>query len=550
MANSSFARSNKHQGNTMNDAKTKQQVVDKIKTSTNILVTVSNGPSVDALSAALGLTLILNKLVKHTTAIFSGAIPPAITFLDPEKTFEASTDSLRDFIIAIDKEKADHLRYKVEGDVVKIFITPYKTTISQEDLDFSQGDFNVELVLALGVENQAHLDGALEAHGRILHDATVITMSAGEQSSSLGSIDWRDETASSLCEMLVSLTEPLQADTPLIDQEIATALLTGIVAETDRFSNTRTTAKVMTMAAQLMAAGADQQLIASNLQESHEINAAPLVPGPQSEDATVGQSGLPTTDGLAINHEVVAPADTTSTPTTNNQPVLEEPTIQQPVAPPSAAPTSQTTKLADAYAPEPDDNEPISDSPPVVKPLLGGIPPATTPEPSAPDSTTDLGSHSYISDSPTYTAPINASEQPDDGGNVDIFAGIQAPTSSTSPFAPPTIPDAIVLPTDNSAGASQDMKSRDEAARDEALAAAHATLDASQPFSPAPGVTLPLPPPLPDFGALPTTTMSPAYALDPIAQPPERLGDILAPEAAVPAQPTTNDPGQFKIPGQ
>ena len=127
----------------------KQQIVERIKSSTNILVTVSTDPSVDELSAALGLTLLLNKLNKHATAVVSGELPPAITFLDPQKTFENSVDSLRDFIIALDKEKADHLRYKVEGDVVKIFITPYRTTISSEDLDFSQGNYNVELVIAL-----------------------------------------------------------------------------------------------------------------------------------------------------------------------------------------------------------------------------------------------------------------------------------------------------------------------------------------------------------------------------------------------------------------
>src|SRR5665811_970464 len=148
----------------MNDAsaKIKQQIVDKIKTSTNVLVTVSRDPSVDELSAALGLAALLNKLGKHATAIFSGAIPPAISFLDPTKVFENTVDSLRDFIIALDKEKADHLRYKVEGDVVKIFITPYRTTITNADLEFSQGDFNVDLVLALGVSDQSHLDAALE----------------------------------------------------------------------------------------------------------------------------------------------------------------------------------------------------------------------------------------------------------------------------------------------------------------------------------------------------------------------------------------------------
>src|SRR5450759_255786 len=225
----------------MNDVKIKQQVIEKIKSATNILVTVSDDPSVDALSAALGLTLMLNKLDKHATAVFSGAIPPAITFLDPAKTFESTTDSLRDFIIALDKEKADHLRYKVEGDVVKIFITPYRTTISEKDLDFSQGDYNIELVLALGVENQEHLDAALAANGQILHDVTIATLSAGNQSSQLGGLDWRDQKASGQSEMVSGIIDVLKTEKVSIDKQIATALLTGIVSVTDRFSNTLTT---------------------------------------------------------------------------------------------------------------------------------------------------------------------------------------------------------------------------------------------------------------------------------------------------------------------
>jgi hypothetical protein len=287
----------------MNDNSAKQQIVDKIKSNSNILVTVSTNPSVDELSAALGLTLLLNKMNKHATAVFSGAIPPAITFLDPEKTFENTVDSLRDFIIALDKEKADHLRYKVDGDVVKIFITPYRTTISSDDLDFSQGDYNVELVLALGVKDRDDLDGALAAHGRILHDAAVITMSAGEAKSELGSIDWREENASSLSEMLVSLSDGLKTDKALLDEQIATAFLTGIVAATDRFSNNRTSSKVMTMAAQLMSAGANQQLIASKLEEAHEIGPDAVVTD-QSENSD-GTTDLSEGESTKLNKKQI-----------------------------------------------------------------------------------------------------------------------------------------------------------------------------------------------------------------------------------------------------
>src|SRR5580700_3980572 len=143
----------------------KQQIVDRLKQANNILVTVSNNPSVDQLSACIGMTLALNKMKKHATAVFSGAVPSIIEFLQPEKTLEKNTDSLRDFIIALDKSKADKLRYKVEENVVKIFITPYRTSISEKDLDFSQGDFNVDIVMALGVKVPTELDQAITAHG-------------------------------------------------------------------------------------------------------------------------------------------------------------------------------------------------------------------------------------------------------------------------------------------------------------------------------------------------------------------------------------------------
>jgi hypothetical protein len=257
----------------------RNQLVEKIQSANHILVTVSNSPSVDQLASCIGLTLVLNKLTKHGTAVFSGEIPSTLEFLSPGDTIEKNTDSLRDFIIALDKGKADKLRYKVEDNVVRIFITPYKTSITKDDLDFSQGDFNVDLVIALGVKKQEDLDQAITAHGRILHDATVATVNITEEGS-LGSINWNEASASSLSELVTELSQTLGAD--LLDQQVATALLTGIVAETQRFSNEKTTPQTMSLSAALMAAGANQQLVASKLDEPAP---QPIAPEPEPEAA-------------------------------------------------------------------------------------------------------------------------------------------------------------------------------------------------------------------------------------------------------------------------
>lgn len=515
----------------MDDVKAKQQIVEKIKAATNILVTVSDSPSVDSLSAALGMTLLLDKLDKHPTAIFSGSVPPAISFLEPEKTFDSTTDSLRDFIIALDKTKADHLRYKVEGDSVRIFITPYKTTITSDDLEFSQGDVNVELVIALGVDNQDHLDKALEVHGQIFHDATIITVTAGDQTSSLGGIDWHDAQSSSLSEMVAGLAEALKTDKTktLVDAPIATALLTGIVAETDRFSNPHTTSRVMTTAAQLMAAGADQQLIATKLEESGE-STLPATEPTESEDTPK--------DSLSISHqpgETLEEMDKRVKAAEQAEAAGVAEDAVEHIEQPSSEPTHSAYALSD------DETEPA----------LGGTLNATT-EQAADDARKEaendqnktILSHSYMgapaSGKLGEAVPPSADASHEFLGEGPVAAPGSSSVNSTGPVSTAELTHgAYAMEPDPSAAPVSDIAST----------------------TPAPGPAdfgLPMPPPVPDFSQ---GAPSSAYAPSPSDAPqPERLGDILAVEPASPAQPsqtppaapssTPTDPTQFKIPGQ
>jgi hypothetical protein len=352
----------------MDPAAAKQQIVERVKQASNILVTVSNNPSVDQLAACIGLTLLLNKMDKHATAVFSGQVPSTIEFLQPKKTIETNTDSLQDFIISLDKNKADKLRYKVEDDVVRIFITPYRTSLSKKDLIFSQGDFNVEVVMALGVKDRSQLDKAITAHGRILHDATVVSVNAGnDKAAELGQINWQDPTASSLSEMLVSISEAF--GTGLIDNQMATAFLTGIVAETARFSNDKTSPKVMTMSAQLMAAGANQQLIVSKLE--------PPKPRPPDTDGRKpvakkppAPKAPPPTGVLNVSHEpekisseeVEVKAGEIHIDERGN--IVSSEAEAPPSPPQSPAPVIQTAPMAVMHPPEPavpvqKDNSPL-----------------------------------------------------------------------------------------------------------------------------------------------------------------------------------------------
>lgn len=258
-----------------------QKIVEKIKASENILIALSRNPSVDEIAAAIGLSLFLDGMQKHTTAIYSGTTPDALAFLRPDATFETNTASLQDFIIALNKDKADHLRYKLDGDFVKVFITPYRTSITEDDLTFSQGDYNVDFVIALNVRSAGDLDEALAEHGRIMHDAATVDITTGP-AGRFGEIEWSNPMASSVCEMVTELIFALQGNSDRLDSEIATALLTGIVAATDRFSNNRTNPETLTLASKLMTMGADQQLITANVAGNEIVQNQPE--GPSAAD--------------------------------------------------------------------------------------------------------------------------------------------------------------------------------------------------------------------------------------------------------------------------
>ncbi|MGE5298953.1 MAG: DHH family phosphoesterase [Acidobacteriota bacterium] len=599
----------------MADQSALKQIVDKIKDSSNILITVNTNPSVDELSAALAITLFINKLNKHATAVFSGQVPPAIEFLQPEKTFENTVDSLRDFIIALDKEKADHLRYKVVDDMVKIFITPYRTTISEKDLEFSQGDYNVEVVLAVGVQNESDLDRALESHGRILHDATVAAISLGEPTK-LGGIEWNDASASSYGELLFQIADGLKSDKGALDEQIATAFLTSIVAATERFSNAKTTSKAMTIAAQLMSAGANQQLIATKLEDEQELpqsapsesirassngDGAPIVEDKTPEKETAKKDDA--IGALSISHEPKGDVDEVAREVAAKQSdqalgkaeeelakqtaevaaekqedateaaeqkLAEQLAATAPASPPAVDITADIPMAAPSSLP-PLGNVALPDKE-MAEPSLGGTLNATT-EQAADDKRREIeddknrtilshGGGQYAAAPPMMQSPLNATVASSQAEPEvrDIFADPATdsePTGHAATIQPP-------MPESAHAQTLAEIDAQNRTAHDDARAAIDAALGgAPTPTNPpviggapetAPSLP-PLPPlpPMPDFSTLPPLpgeAATPAAPAETVSVP-DALGDMFPPATPAPEAPTvSNDPAQFKIPGQ
>lgn len=597
----------------MNNNTLQQKLIDKIKSSNNILITVSRNPEIDQLTSALALALAINRMGKRAAAVFSGQIPKSLNFLKPEKTFENNADSLRDFIISLDKEKAKRLQCRTEGNFVKVYITPYHAKITAEDLHFEEGDFNVELVIAIGVTNREDLDMAIASHGKIFHDAIVATINLAKTQDQLGSISLQGDGTSCYAEMLADLISHLpngKGGDPM-DSAIATALLTGVVSATDQFRNNRTTSKIMTLSADLMARGANQQLISSEL-ASKETSFEPN----QDQDAvTIDQS---------INPDTAAPVEASVSTTV---PATEAPVVETPRDPvyeknvfsgvskddllgdPLADKinkmvVSENKRIADAHsdktadmvhsqlnqlpeipdtpAPQPIEQvEPYVYTPPTTaykpRPTEPPVPVAapavsTVAAPVVPPNAND---HTYVNAAPNNL--MNASMAgPENEDTASPMAGGKAENSYVLPPSGPAAASTVVATTPAYAAANQ------------VPPVTSPLPPASSPLPPQP--SLPTPPPVPDFsqmqGGLPPVPPSPmmpnisdmaasAAALATPAVPPVQpasmrqstqpapmaqpamspMGQPVAPAmpvqpaAPAPQQPaTTTDPTQFVIP--
>jgi hypothetical protein len=248
------------------DLTPKQQTSEAVRQAETILLTSGQHPSIDQVAAVVGLAAILRKFGKKVSAVISDTVPQSVQMIDGG-SLDRNIGGLRDFVLKLDVSKAevDKLRYEVIDGKLNIFVTPFKGNFAPSDVTFDYGEshFDYDLAIVLGVPTRARIDRVYDQNLAMFEQIPVINLDFHRSNENYGAVNLIEPNASSLCEMLVALAESLQGG--IIDADIATALLMGIVASTDRFTAAHTTPKSLTVAAQMMAAGARQQAVVRSL---------------------------------------------------------------------------------------------------------------------------------------------------------------------------------------------------------------------------------------------------------------------------------------------
>ncbi len=254
----------------------KQQTVELIRAAERILVVTHAGVDGDAIGSTLALMAALRKLGKDVTAAIPEAVPPILQFLPGHGDLAQEIGGTKDFIISLDTSRVtvEKLGYKnvSEEKKLNIVITPLRGAFAPEDVTFSSGSLKFDLIIVLDSIEMERLGDFFNNHAQFFYETPLINIDHHPGNDFFGKVNWVDLTATSTAEILVALLESLGREKSLLDADIATCLLAGITTDTESFQNATTTPKSLTVAAQLVAAGARQQEIVQRIYRAKALS--------------------------------------------------------------------------------------------------------------------------------------------------------------------------------------------------------------------------------------------------------------------------------------
>jgi len=238
----------------------KTQAAEIIKQSQKILLLTHQDPDGDALGSLLALKLTLEKMGKQPEAIVLGQANEGLSFLPGYSQTKSGLKSSSDIVVTINTAATGcdlSLGYRKfpEDKQVKIVVTPKQGSLSPEDITIEKSLPKYDLVIVLDTDNLDRLGSLKQDHPDLFYEVPTINIDHHATNSYFAKVNWVEMGATSTAEMLVALIESLGRDEPLIDADIATALLAGLIADTGSFRNQNTSPKALTIAAQLIAAG-------------------------------------------------------------------------------------------------------------------------------------------------------------------------------------------------------------------------------------------------------------------------------------------------------
>jgi len=258
-----------------------QQITNLIRSSQNILILGHQNPDGDAIGSALGLLLALRKLDKKASAAAADPVPPPLAFLPALENFSTSIAGANDLVLnfPLGERKDAEVISKIEDGVLRVSIRPIGGAPFQKDeIEFTAGEADFDLIICVDVPDLPQLGGLFAANPNIFYETPVINIDHHASNTGFGKINFVDTTAASSSELILRVLRSLESEfnKKLLDEDVATLILTGIITDTGSFQNSNTTPRSLELAADLVEMGARQQEIIHHIYKTKALSTLKL----------------------------------------------------------------------------------------------------------------------------------------------------------------------------------------------------------------------------------------------------------------------------------
>jgi phosphoesterase RecJ-like protein len=259
----------------MVETKVQSQIIQLIQKSKKILIMPSSPPDGDSIGSALALFLVLKRLNKEATVVCADPIPDVYQFLPTTNVIDDRLVTSNDFIVTLDcsKAKIDTIKTNLEDNKVNIIITPKHGALSEKEVSYNYGPSKYDLIIVVDTGDLSQLGKLYEDNAGLFTQIPVINIDHHVSNNHFGKINLIDIMASSATELLIPVIEGLAKaeDKELINEDVATLLLAGIITDTGSFQNANTSPKAFASAAHLLGYGARQQEIIQHIYKTKNL---------------------------------------------------------------------------------------------------------------------------------------------------------------------------------------------------------------------------------------------------------------------------------------
>lgn len=255
----------------------KEQIFNQIEKSKFPLIIFPADWSGDDVASSLAFFLFLKKLGKEVEIVSTESTKSKIwSFLPGEKDIKNSLANLRKFIVSlnISQAKIDQIKYAVEDEVLNFIISPREGWFSADDVSTSASGFRFDLIITIGAGDLESLGKLYDSNVEFFYKTTIINIDCRADNEEFGQINYINANAVSNAEIIFNLLASDKSD--LIDEDIATCLLAGIIAKTKNFKNTNLTPDTLLSTSKLINLGAKREEIINNLYRSRDFKTLKL----------------------------------------------------------------------------------------------------------------------------------------------------------------------------------------------------------------------------------------------------------------------------------